>query len=118
MPKTCKYEYAFDVPTALGKPPCNSEPEKLRGCRSARASVEFPVTLLMLLLLLVMFPTKLALRVVGSVQGGRSTLGIFEHSFQTTATSLDHLYVRNTAWNGIGEQVQNRPTVRRTEVTV
>ncbi len=103
MPKTCQYEYVYDVPTALGEIPCNSAPEELRGCRSSRASVEFLVTLLMLLLLLVMFPTKLALRVAGSVQGGRSTLGISEHSFHTTATLLDQLYVIDTGRNGIGE---------------
>ena len=103
MPKICQCENFYDVPTALGEMPCNSEPDKLRGCRSSRASVEFPVTLLMLSLLLVRFPNKLALRVAGSVQGGRSTLGISEHSFHTTATSLDHSYVTNTERNEIGK---------------
>lgn len=95
--------YVYDVPTASGEIPCNSEPEKLKGCRSSSASVGFPVMLLALSLLLVRFLTKLALRVAGLVQGGRSILGIFEHWFHTTATSLDHLYVTMTERNGTGE---------------
>ena len=65
------------------------------------ASMEFPVLLSALSLLLVRFPTKLALRVAGLVQGGRFTLGIFWHPFHTTAASLDHFYMRKTKWNGI-----------------
>ena len=99
-PKAFQCGYVHDVPTALGEIPCNSEPEKLRGCGSAKASVVFPVLLLALSLLLVRFPTKLALRVAGLVHGGRSTLGI-RHSFHTTAASLDHFYVRKTERNGI-----------------
>lgn len=93
--------YVYDVPTALGEIPCNSEPEKLRGCGSSRAGVEFPVLLSALSLLLVRFPTKLAVRVAGLVQGGRSTLGIFRHSFDTTAVLLDHFYMRKSEGNGI-----------------
>ena len=103
MPKACQYEIVYVVPTALGEVPGNSEPEKLRGSRLFRASVELPVMLLALSLLLVGFSAKLALRAAGSVQGGRSTLGIFEHSFHTTATSLDHLYVTKTERDRIGE---------------
>ena len=65
--------------------------------------MEFPVLLSALSLLLVRFPIKLALRVAGSVHGGRSTLGIFWHWFDTTAASLDHFYVRKTEGNGIRE---------------
>ena len=103
MQKACQYEYVYDVPTALGELHCNSEPEELRDCRSSRASVEFLVTLLTLPLLLVRFPTKLALRVAGLVQGGRSTSGISGQLFHTTVTSSDRLYLTNTERNGIGE---------------
>ena len=103
MQRACQYVYVYDVPTALGETSCNSEPEVLRDCKSSRASVKFLVTLLTLPLLLVGFPTKLALRVAGFVQGGRSTSGISGHSFHTTVTSLYRYYLMNTERNGIGE---------------